>query len=379
MAPTAALKALEDRERLEKLPVKELRRQAALHDVPLTMISAAVEKPELINMILRAGPVKDSYDVGVGVKVHSATSIATAIRQKIEQPKQKKQKKEKKEKKRRETSSSSSRSSRSGGRRKKRSRSRSKGKADSRQMAVAAAAARRRAKKLQQGSRSRSPSLQMLTPAGGPPARRLRALPAAGKAAAAPKAKALKALPLPPIEADAGDDLEVVSTTPAAASAAPAAAKAGADKDASKPSAPPREKPKDIAQVGVLAAAKLGFKVLPKAPSQTQSPAPGLRPSINTSAAGMAPTPWGASQVNTRVCIQYLQCARCDLGGNCPDAHITDPEEEMIVRARFKEQMCNYGANCTRIGCLFRHPGERLEESSVISQGSALGMRVAAG
>merc|ERR1711924_59200 len=54
-----------EREMLESMSVKELRRQAAMKNVPLTHISAAVERQELINLIIKAGPVTDKYDAKI--------------------------------------------------------------------------------------------------------------------------------------------------------------------------------------------------------------------------------------------------------------------------------------------------------------------------
>lgn len=127
-----------------------------------------------------------------------------------------------------------------------------------------------------------------------------------------------------------------------------------------------------LAQRGMAAAAAMGFDVLPKTPAKPTAPAEGLRPSINSA----APLPYGAALMpGGRICIQYLCTSKCDLGGNCPEAHIIDPEEEMRVRARFKEQECHYGAQCTRPGCLFRHPGERFEEGHFIPEGQQVALR----
>jgi len=123
----------------------------------------------------------------------------------------------------------------------------------------------------------------------------------------------------------------------------------------------------DTAQAGMAAAAALGFNVLPKASSVPEGPAPGLRPTIN---AGGSSGPTQMASVldkGMRVCTQYLNWARCDRGAACPEAHIVDPEEEMRVRAKFKLQMCNQGASCTRKSCLFRHPGEAVDEAHVPS------------
>lgn len=135
------------------------------------------------------------------------------------------------------------------------------------------------------------------------------------------------------------------------------------------------EKP-NVAQAGMAAAAAMGFNVLPKAPAQAPAaPALGLRPTVNTA----AQAPYGASLVpGGRICIQYLCHARCDLGSNCPEAHIIDPEEEMRVRARFKDQECHFGAECTRHGCLFRHPGERLEDAQFQPEGQQMALRATA-
>merc|ERR1711893_302752 len=100
----------------------------------------------------------------------------------------------------------------------------------------------------------------------------------------------------------------------------------------------------------------MGFQVLPKAPINLEAPQIGLRPTINTNAPGAL----GAAiqSISTgRVCVAYMMNSKCDLGSRCTEAHITDPEEEMRIRARFKQQDCHSGASCRRVGCLFRHPG----------------------
>ena len=158
-------------------------------------------------------------------------------------------------------------------------------------------------------------------------------------------------------------------------------------------------------KVGVAAARALGFDVLPKASAvQRLAPAPGLRPSIN------APLPTGNAK-QARVCVSYLCWARCDRGAACPEAgassfrglldhlgvqslcvvcqaHIMDPEEEMLEpcshHLSFSSQACarkvqapgvqsgcelyTSGAPDVRFRpfsgttCLFRHPGELVEE-----------------
>lgn len=308
-------KTEEELKRLEGLSVKDLRRQAALRDVPLCQIGAAIEKADLIKMILRAPPVLDHYDVGTGVKIHTAESIAAA---KTLPPKVKKRKKKKKRYSSSTSRSSGSRSSRSrkGGRR-KRSKSRHRSRSQKRKR-----------------SKSRSPSLIMIT-----------SVPSAVQ-------------PRPPRAARAGTANGVQKTAQGAGALAIADASSivpAADVQAAKQ------------QEGMAAAAALGFDVLPKAPAASASaPALGLRPSINSG----APAPYGAAQLpGGRVCISYLCTAKCDMGTNCPDAHIIDPEEEMRVRARFKEQMCHFGASCTRSGCLFRHPGEKLDEVNLVPEG----------
>merc|ERR1719433_2547188 len=123
----------------------------------------------------------------------------------------------------------------------------------------------------------------------------------------------------------------------------------------------------------MAAAAAMGFSVVPKASHTLTAPAPGLRPSVNAAAA--RPSVGGAEIAIGRICIAYLCNASCQLGANCPEAHITDPEEEMCVRARFKEQECHFGAECTRHGCLFRHPGEKLEDSPFVPEGQQMALR----
>jgi len=336
----------DDRQILDKLSVKELRRQAALKNVPLQQIAAALEKTDLINLIVRAGPVMDHYDVSTGVKIHSAESIASAPPM---------VKKKKKKKKRRSSSSSDSQSgshsTRSrGGRRKKqgkghRSRSRSRRRKRSK--------SRRRAKTV-----SRSPSIQVIVPTVGP------------HRASGP---VMRAVP-PPVAATPERSTPSVAAAAAAAAVALPITDVSSPATASTPGAPKKPTDPTLAQAGMAAAAALGFDVLPKAPSTgPAAPAAGLRPSINT----VTPAPYGASYMpGGRVCIQYLCTSRCDLGGNCPEAHIIDPEEEMRVRARFKEQECHYGAQCTRAGCLFRHPGEKFEEGNLVPEGQQVTLKV---
>lgn len=305
---------------LEKSSVKELRRQAALRSVPLTHISAALEKKDLVNLILRAGPVLDQYDVGV--KVWTADSIAHAASS--GRPKKPKEKKAKKKKRKASSSSSSS-----SGKKKKRSRS-------------------RKAPPVQVGGRSRkrqksrSSSLEMIIPT-----------ITIGK----------KDKPVLEIADTSCVSIPSAVNAPVTKRKAAAAEKAAAEKAVTP------------AARGMAAAAALGYNVLPKGPSLpvslTEAPAMGLRPSINTG---------GHSQgiqmlSNSRICTNYLSYGRCDMGANCSEAHITDPEEEMRVRAKFKMQECKKGASCLRKNCLFRHPGELMEEyaASVPSgQGIAL-------
>jgi len=320
--------SLAERIRLEKLSVKELRRQAAVKNVPLTQISAAVEKADLINLIIRAGPVLDTYDMQLGTKVHSATSIAEKTRDKTTKDKDKYR--DKKKKRRRPSSSSSSR-----GRRRKRSKSRRR-----------ASPPKKRSKSRKPSrSRSSSESLQMIIP---PTVQMVvaKALPPVPRKPRVKSATGLKALP----------DIDLSETAPAVP----------------PPPAPSTDQP-SIAQRGMAAAAALGFDVLPKAPgNKLSAPAEGLRPTINTA----APAPYGAALTpGSRICIQYLCTSKCDLGRNCPEAHIIDPEEEMRARARFKDQECHYGAQCTRPGCLFRHPGEKLEEGQFIPEGQQVSLR----
>lgn len=304
---------------LGKLTVKELRRQAALRNVPLTHISAAVEKQDLVNLILRARPVTDHYDICSSVKVHSAASIAEAQRSGVKQPKEKKVKKKKK--RRRSTSSSNS----SSGNRKKRKRSRS------------LKAIKGRTKK------SRSPSVTMIIPT----------------ITIGQKEKLV---------------LEIVDTSTVSIPSAintPVAKASPADIARAKiAAATPKPDDPTLAQRGMAAASALGYDVLPKAPSTSLKAAPGigLRPSINSAhvGAGMGHVMNIQGLTNSRICTNYLTRSRCDMGANCPEAHITDPEEEMRVRAKFKTQECNKGASCQRRECLYRHPNEIAEETAAL-------------
>lgn len=407
---------------LGKLSVKELRILAAKKCVPLTQISTAVEKNDLINLIIKAGPVLDQYDVSVGVKVWTAESIEShqpGLKGKVKK-KEKKPKKDKpiaiEDKKKKKGSSESEEVTKI----KKRSRS-----------------------KRRKGGRSRSPSLTMMLPADAPaqvanPEAAMKAL-LPTKPAAPPKALAAAALDI--LDDDDDDEVVACEVSPAAIEKVETEADTGKrqrrreppvveivdekdkrrrkkeakeqdakeatkdkekeiretettekeikekdkdkdkDKDKEKEktdkeettgtdlSAPPpvpvqARKAKDTtAQAGVAAAAALGFNVLPKQSTFTPPTAPalGLRPSINAP----IPTPATSNPQGGRVCVQYLCWARCDRGSTCPEAHIMDPEEEMRVRAKFKLQECNQGASCTRTSCLFRHPGERVEEANL--------------
>lgn len=410
---------------LGKLSVKELRILAAKKCVPLMQISTAVEKNDLINLIIKAGPVLDQYDVSVGVKVWTAESIEShqpGLKGKVKK-KEKKPKKDKPiaiedKKKKKKGSSESEEVTKI----KKRSRS-----------------------KRRKGGRSRSPSLTMMLPADAPaqvanPEAAMKAL-LPTKSAAPPKALAAAAA-LDILDDDDDDEVVACEVSPAQAiekvetkadtgtkrqrrreppvveivdekdkrrrkkEAKEKDAKEATkdkekesketettekeikeketkekDKDKEKEkekadkeettatdlSAPPpvqARKAKDTtAQAGVAAAAALGFNVLPKQSTFTppSAPALGLRPSINAP----IPTPATSNPQGGRVCVQYLCWARCDRGSTCPEAHIMDPEEEMRVRAKFKLQECNQGASCTRTSCLFRHPGERVEEANL--------------
>lgn len=349
----------DDRGGLEKLSVKDLRRRAALHNCQLTHIAAAIEKDDLINLIRSAGPIRDTYDMSLGVKVHTADTIATELA--APKPKEKKKKKKRK----RSSSSSSTRSS-SSRRKKKRSRSKS----------------RRRSKsprKKEAKRKDRSPSLEMVAPPKAPP---LRALPAASGAGVAvvatagmsPAAKAAaartraKGQPRKPAVLKALPDVveTILDDNPRRRGA-----ETILDDEVQKVPDKPRQ---SVAQAGMAAAAKMGFNVVPKASHAPQAPAPGLRPSANSAAAIPGAVPGGAPMVRgSRTCVSYLCFAQCHLGANCPEAHIVDPEEEMRVRARFKQQECNMGDKCNRHNCLFRHPGEKVDECAIEGQQKALG------
>lgn len=311
-------------EDFEKCSVKELRRHAALRSVPLTQISAALEKKDLINLILHAGPVKNQYDVG-NFKVHSAESIAHEERSGRPRVKEKKKKKKK-----RKSTSSSSRSS-SSGKKKKRSRSRK--------------AIKGRRKK------SRSPSVTMIIPT---------------ITIGRPEKPVLEIADTSMIAVPSAINTPVKRKSAAEAARAKAAAAA------------PKKSDPNLAQRGMAAAAALGYDVLPKGPREMEAPAIGLRPSINSKNMPNASTAAMMSSqglTGSRICTNYLCYSRCDMGANCPEAHVVDPEEEMRVRAKFKEQECNKGATCNRKGCLFRHPGELREEHTFVPAGQGVAVR----
>lgn len=311
--------------------MKELRRIACKKNVPLTQISAAVEKSDLITLILRAGPVSDTYDVNLGVKIHSSSTIEKTL-------KDKGKKKTRKRKRPRSTSRSSSspscRSLSRGRKKKKGGNGRRSNSPD-----------RKHGKSVQKGkSVSRSPSLVMVVPP----------KPVHGRAAGRAALRALP--PAPQTNTAPVGGLKAIQNVDLTSAATPA-----------KLSDQPTN-----AEKGMAAAAALGFDILPKERTKMTAPAEGLRPTINT----CAPVPFGvAGMPGGRICIQYLCTSRCDLGGNCPESHIIDPEEEMRVRARFKEQECHYGAQCSRPGCLFRHPGERFEEGRFLPEGHQVTLR----
>jgi len=314
---------------LFKLSVKELRRQAALRSVPLTHIGAALEKKDLVALILKAPPVLDHYNVGAG-KVHSAESIAADAKNP--------QLKRNRGKKRAKSSSDSSDSSRSRSRRRKRRAKRSRSRKRGR---------RSRSRKRKGRSRSRSASVTVLTPALPP----IRSEPVV-------RVLAPRTMPIPH-PAITG----IIEIDDAVPDVPPAPEPVTVE--------PPKPVKPTVAQAGMAAAAALGFDVMPKFPQVPVAPSVGLRPTVN--AAGAAP--FGAACMG-RVCIEYLCKSTCTLGSKCPEAHIVDPEEEMRVRARFKEQECHYGAACTRSQCLYRHPGEKLEESNFVPEGQQVTLKV---
>eukprot|EP00439_Symbiodinium_sp_Y106_P028558 s4764_g3.t1 len=373
---------------LEKLPVKELRRQAARKCVPLTQISTAVEKSDLINLIIKAGPVLDQYDVSVGVKVWTAEAVDSHQpgakkpvktkdkRMQKDQARLKDAKEAEKSKKKKKRGSSSSEEA-SEQKKKKRKKSKSKknkgGQAVSRSpsltMMLPADAPLQLAKTesgrslaTRDSRASRSPSLTMLADAPSVTDLEVCIIESHEPGTKVPQKKDKERQPKK--NKDKGEEVEKTrkkkgrSRSPSLAVAvdAPPQVTDGEARKAQAGSA-------DTAQAGVAAAAALGFNVLPKQSSYApNAPAPGLRPSLHAPTA--LPTP-SSTSLGHRVCVQYLCFTRCDRGSNCPEAHIMDPEEEMRVRAKFKMQECNQGANCTRTSCLFRHPGERVEEASL--------------
>eukprot|EP00928_Gymnodinium_smaydae_P003915 TRINITY_DN11380_c0_g9_i1.p1 TRINITY_DN11380_c0_g9~~TRINITY_DN11380_c0_g9_i1.p1 ORF type:complete len:419 (-),score=111.41 TRINITY_DN11380_c0_g9_i1:175-1431(-) len=404
------VKREEEKARLESCSIRELRKQAQLRNVPLTHISAAVEKNDLIALVLRARPVLDHYDVSTGVKVHTAESIEQANRIAALRPVREKKKKDKKSKKKKRSSSSSSSSSRSRSQRrkgrkrskskeatkkdaakkdasKKKSRSRSAGGGGAgaaRRKAAAGAAGGAGVAATARGKGDRSPSLEVvpaplaIASAAASSGSTGAAARAERKARAAAKAKGAQALAITDasaaaVDLDADEDEEVVAAAspPAAAVAAETPSSAGAAvarEDLEEPSQP------NFAEAGMFAAAALGFNVAPKdVPKLPEAPNEFLRPSINKISSA---SPFGGSVLpGLRVCTQYLTNASCQLGSRCPDSHIIDPEEEMKIRARFKEQMCHNGASCKRPGCLYRHPGETYEPASFIPEGHQVTMR----
>mmetsp|Transcript_13009 Transcript_13009/g.29536 ORF Transcript_13009/g.29536 Transcript_13009/m.29536 type:complete len:331 (-) Transcript_13009:58-1050(-) len=317
-------------EDLEQYSVRELRRQAAVRNVPLQHIAAAVEKKDLISMILNARPITDQYAVGSITKVHSAESIAHDSKQ--PQPPKKKKKKSR--------SGSSDSSSSSGKKRKKKRKGRSRSR-----------------------KRRRSPDAAMKT------------LPQIREAA-----KALLIAQAPAHTVPAGS---------AMIAGAGRSQKGGLAAGSAAPIFIEDERPTpSVAEAGMAAAAALGFNVKPKATKQAAltAPAPGLRPSLTNPSMPALPSinisTAPLAQLAGRICVEYLCKASCALGANCPELHITDPEEEMKIRARFKEQECHYGANCTRSSCLYRHPGEKLDNFaglSLVPEGQQVTMRPSGG
>lgn len=332
--------------------VKELRRQAALRNVPLTRIAAALEKQELIALILNAPPVRDQYNID-GPKVWDAESIAADALK----PKPPKKKKKKKKKGRSDSSSSKSSSSRH--KKSKKHKHAIKQEQSVKQELPVKQEIQDRSALKRPRERDRSSSVEMMemvVPS------KLPALPAVSEPSGAPtppkprvrnRANASSSLPPP------SDSVALVI--------------ADDDPPPSGPSKPSRLPVPDtsVAEAGMAAAAALGFSVLPKAPRASNAPAAGLRPSV-TSASSQ---PLTSAYAQGRVCIEYLCKASCQLGANCPDVHIRDPEEEMRVRSRFKDQDCHFGAACTRSFCLYRHPGEQAEELTFVPEGQQVMLR----
>lgn len=147
--------------------------------------------------------------------------------------------------------------------------------------------------------------------------------------------------------------------------------------------------PENTAHEGLIAASKMGFDVVPKEPAPVPKPInrpliAGLMPLQNLQGPAVHGGNTAAAIVDKltpgagfgRVCIEYLCNSKCERGDACPEAHITDPEEEMRVRAKFKEQECRFGKECTRPLCMYRHPGEKMEEVAQVPEGGGVALRV---
>lgn len=316
-----------------KLSVKELRRQAALRNVPLTHISAALEKADLVALILRAPPVLDQYGISgvhAGGKVWNADSIV------VEEARPKRKKKKK-----RYSSSSSSSSSRSRKGKKKKKRKR---------------------------RRSTSPAARIATPLEASVLAAMGRKEGGGTPALMTSSNTISGAP--PMNTSQGTTVRaIMADVP------------DAPLDLRAPPSARRGIEPSLGEAGMNAAAALGFDVLPKAPSSSLPPAPvggastHLRPSVAPPLPGGSGSSGAFNALPARICIEYLCKASCALGANCPEQHIQDPEEEMRVRARFKLQECSFGAHCTRASCLYRHPGEKQEEANLgdsVSQGIVL-------
>lgn len=378
------------RAELEKFGVKQLKVHAAKRNVPLTQIASAVEKNDLIALILAAPPILDQYEVGAAIKVHSAESLlynrnnkslgrssSASSRSRSRSNGKKKGKKQKKKKK--DRSRSGKRKSRS------RKRSRSRKKSPSKAIKVGfmpssqvhaepprlmiAAFAEGTVVDLDFSESDDEPEIMGTVAASIPaitpdvdlvivtavkPAPHLEKIPhkAPENLAFLPKTNSLE---------------QKCYSSSVLADASPEAKQTGGGGHSQHPGATPDEptaiRP-DLAQAGMAAAAALGFDVIGPERSASGLQAPplppmlGLRPSFKPSMRATT----GSSSLLGRVCVEYLCRSQCQHGDRCPEAHIVDPEEEMKVRARFKEQECNFGPTCSRHMCLFRHPGEKIEE-----------------
>lgn len=375
-------------EELECLSIKDLKRRAVLCNVPLLHISAVVERRELISLIKKAKVPDDQYITGHG-KIHFAK------KEDLDEDHGLKRKRVDIDKEASESSSSSSSSSSTDSSVRKRKRKMKKI-LKKQKKAVAAEDAERFkgfGDDVYQGGnlgvsqplgerdiaaeRERSPLPYHAPTTGIVDAGRLSADGKVLHEGAAAAAALLK-------QGGVGEP----STGPTSTGQELALAKKAPTTTLALRALPAPE-PENAAQEGLIAASQMGFDVVPREPAPIPKPinrpliaglmplqnlqGPAVHQNNNANAIVDRLTPGAGFG---RVCIEYLCNSKCERGDACPEAHITDPEEEMRVRAKFKEQECRFGKECTRPLCMYRHPGEKMEEVAAVPEGGGVALRV---